>query len=66
MTIYLLTYISTYIPICLFNWVLIYLFMKRIEVQMLLYTLKKYFIGVQRNILNPFDIYIVLQNGVVV
>jgi hypothetical protein len=31
--------------------------MKRIEVQMLLYTLKKYFIGIQRKILNAFDIY---------
>jgi hypothetical protein len=31
--------------------------MKRIEIQMLLYTLKIYFIEVQKNILNAFGIY---------
>jgi len=36
--------------------VLINLLMKKIEVQMLLYTLTKKFMEVQKNILNAFDI----------
>jgi hypothetical protein len=33
-----------------------YLFMKKIEIQMLLYTLMKKFIKIQGNVLNAFDI----------
>jgi hypothetical protein len=42
--IYLVKYLFTYLPI--------YLFMEKIEVQMLLYTLTKNFIEIQGNMLN--------------
>jgi hypothetical protein len=58
-----MSYLPTYLPIFYLSIYLptIYLLMKKIEAQMLLYTLKKHFIEVQGYMLNPFRIIVLIN-----